>query len=92
MNYQEYIWSDVWRDKSKTFLEQREYSTGSSKCEVCEKKKPLNVHHLHYKTLGMESSRDLIAVCKKCHELIHKNKCKKKEYNFEVTKHGAEEF
>ena len=31
----------------------------------------LNVHHLHYKTLGNEDIGDLVVLCKRCHNDYH---------------------
>src|SRR5437879_3292308 len=38
------------------------------KCAVCGATRRLQVHHLHYKTLGRESVGDFRILCKKCHK------------------------
>lgn len=42
------------------------------KCEVCQSKEDLHVHHLTYENLYNEKDEDLILVCKSCHFSIHK--------------------
>src|SRR5438128_393050 len=40
------------------------------KCEGCRRYLPneLQLHHLHYRTLGNEQPEDLDLLCRKCHE------------------------
>lgn len=80
--YEDYITSWIWYDKRDLFLKLNEW-----RCGICDGK-ATQVHHLHYKTLGNEGSKDLLAVCKKCHKDIHENNCKDEEYNFNNTKEG----
>lgn len=42
-----------------------------SKCAFCGSSKSINIHHLHYKTVGNESSKDLRRLCRECHTLWH---------------------
>jgi len=48
---------------------------GRYRCQKCSwnfEKKELEVHHLHYETLGCEKPWDLAVVCKGCHEKLDK--------------------
>jgi 5-methylcytosine-specific restriction endonuclease McrA len=36
-------------------------------CERCEERLASEIHHLHYRTLGMERPEDLLALCEECH-------------------------
>jgi hypothetical protein len=66
MNYQEYIGSNAWSIKRTQRLEIDGY-----KCVVCKGDNGLQVHHLHYETLGNEDAlHDLVTVCGKCHKFF----------------------
>lgn len=63
VNYREYLRSPAWRAKKRQKLEEVNYT-----CERCGVKgRKLDIHHLHYDTLGFEKMSDLLAVCRKCH-------------------------
>ena len=40
-------------------------------CAGCLQQSRVEVHHLHYETLGAETPDDLIALCRDCHEVAH---------------------
>ena len=61
--YLQYLQSPEWSALRLTAIEQ----TGG-KCQRCGYIGGLEVHHLHYRTLGRESQRDVLVVCKPCHE------------------------
>ena len=64
MNYKAYMRSDAWKS-----LREKKLEACQHKCE-CEGgccREATQVHHLHYETLGNESSQDLQALCAKCH-------------------------
>lgn len=68
--YEAYIHSGEWASKTARMRAMRPWKD----CERCLRKPmggPLEVHHLHYRTLGNESPRDLIVVCRACHEAAH---------------------
>jgi len=79
--YCRYIASPQWK-KIRNELIERTYSTecpdqielyGNYRCQRCGwffNKKDLEVHHLHYDNLGHESLKDLIVVCRSCHEYL----------------------
>lgn len=62
----EYLASDEWRTKSRFIL------LRDKVCLICEKNTSQDVHHLTYKNLPFEDlEKDLIGVCRKCHNKIH---------------------
>lgn len=68
IDYKEYLQSDEWRLKRNKLLNHRGY-----KCENCSSKKNLQIHHLTYERLGFELDNDLVILCQKCHESVHKS-------------------
>jgi len=44
------------------------------KCLSCNSQEKVQVHHLHYSTMGKERVKDLIPLCSKCHWIITKAK------------------
>jgi hypothetical protein len=66
MNYYDYIKSDEWKNKREWALR-----LADNKCQVCNGKQKLNVHHRTYENLGYEKPGDIIVLCVKCHELFH---------------------
>lgn len=65
LNYSTYIKSKKWKRKSKKFQQQRNFQ-----CEICGKKSEVT-HHLHYKTIGKESLKDIQVLCRDCHANLH---------------------
>jgi hypothetical protein len=68
MNYTAYIKSRPWREKRVAVLRR-----AGGVCERCGKWPVVNVHHLTYVRLGGELPADLIGVCFKCHQEIHRD-------------------
>jgi 5-methylcytosine-specific restriction endonuclease McrA len=65
--YAEYLRGKWWRQKRAQKLK----SVGH-KCESCGRRGgPLEVHHLHYCSLGKERNSDLQVLCKPCHMSRH---------------------
>lgn len=64
--YETYIRSKKWFRKRKNML-----ALCGSQCENCGNTKSLQVHHLHYRTLGRESVNDLKLLCDSCHKKEH---------------------
>jgi 5-methylcytosine-specific restriction endonuclease McrA len=64
--YQDYLQSSLWIDKAIFFRELK-----GNKCERCGSTQNLNVHHLSYENVGNEHQKDLILLCKGCHEKEH---------------------
>ena len=65
---QRYLASPEWDNKRKQCLTSAHYV-----CESCNRKLPLEVHHITYKNLYNEKPRDLVALCRRCHQDIHDN-------------------
>jgi 5-methylcytosine-specific restriction endonuclease McrA len=40
-------------------------------CEGCGEPRPLELHHLHYDSIGREGPEDLAALCRDCHRGRH---------------------
>lgn len=62
-NYSAYIQSDGWKIRRAPVLDR-----ASGNCERCGRRARLDVHHLHYLSLGCERPSDLEALCPECHE------------------------
>ena len=75
--YQRYLNSSHWR---KTRLRALEHAGWRCEGEItegmrCTATEYLQVHHLHYQTLGRESLKDLECLCAACHTFEHLNSC-----------------
>ncbi len=66
MPYLEYLQTDHWKEIRKKKLGKAWY-----KCEKCQSKKDLHVHHITYARRGEERMSDLEVLCKDCHEKAH---------------------
>ena len=67
--YHEYIESAEWRRKRLAAIRK-----AKGCCATCGATEDLQVHHLHYKSLGREKLRDLQVLCVSCHSLEHEDK------------------
>jgi hypothetical protein len=65
--YKAYLETPKWREKSMLVLERENYL-----CQACRKRRATQAHHLTYEFLGHEPLFQLVAVCKPCHEHLHK--------------------
>ncbi len=74
--YENYMKSDEWKAKREERLQ-----LDDNKCVMCGRPNGLQkdgvtpilqVHHIHYKTLGAENMEDLCSLCPTCHKRIHK--------------------
>lgn len=63
--YDEYLRSPWWKSRRLRCLKQAGY-----RCKDCGGRAN-QVHHLSYAHLGAELDRDLVALCKDCHETRH---------------------
>lgn len=66
MPYSEYLRTDYWRK-----LRVRVLVRARGRCERCQKRDRLFVHHHKYRTRGTELMEDLKALCQSCHEQLH---------------------
>jgi len=64
--YLEYLQSPHWKRFRKMALADRHYA-----CERCKAQGGLEIHHKHYDHLGHESLRDVLVLCRACHEDEH---------------------
>ena len=58
ITYTDYLNSKQWRQRRLAKLEMAEF-----KCQYCDEKSYLSVHHLSYKHLGNESTKELVVLC-----------------------------
>lgn len=63
--YQAYIRSQKWRQKAERVKKRDNY-----RCQTCLSQEDLEVHHKTYEHLYEEPMKDLITLCKFCHEAI----------------------
>lgn len=67
MDYSDYLQTDHWRMVRKLKLKQAGY-----KCQKCGASNTvLHVHHRTYENRGNEDLRDLVVLCKQCHDREH---------------------
>jgi hypothetical protein len=64
--YLKYIKSPQWFGKR-----QEAFAHYGRKCKNCKSTNQLEVHHLSYRHLGYEPMKELMILCRKCHEAIH---------------------
>ena len=62
-----YLYSKHWRETRVRKLKDVGY-----KCEKCQQRGRLDVHHLTYARIGREKMSDLQVLCRPCHEKEHK--------------------
>ena len=68
-SYQEYLQSWDW-----VRLRNREFARAQYSCERCGfhgTDKEVQLHHLHYQTLGQERPGDVEVLCPRCHRAKH---------------------
>ena len=65
LEYESYLKSDEWNRKRSVIMKKYD-----SICVLCFNK-AVNVHHLTYDRIYLEDERDLIPLCKSCHEFVH---------------------
>jgi 5-methylcytosine-specific restriction endonuclease McrA len=66
MPYKEYLQTEHWINLREQALRKAKY-----KCELCNSKENLNVHHKTYDNKGNEPLSDLIVLCNNCHAKFH---------------------
>lgn len=65
-NYKLYLKSDEWKKIRGIKLGHADY-----RCQLCNKKENLQVHHRTYERIFMEDMRDLTVLCEDCHRRFH---------------------
>jgi len=63
---QQHLGSDYWHQ-----LKQKRTKIASGICERCGSAENLELHHIHYLSLGSEDIDDVRLVCRDCHQAIH---------------------
>lgn len=67
-NYVEYLSSPHWRDFRRRYYAKM----GKPPCSVCFNAfVATELHHRNYNRLGRERFRDVVALCRSCHEKTH---------------------
>ena len=73
--YEKYMRSPAWRDRRRQRLKVAdnccEWSGGIEGNGMCDETKGLEVHHVHYNTLGAERDEDLEVLCRFHHLVRH---------------------
>jgi hypothetical protein len=72
--YIAYMQSRAWLDRRAAAL--RDPKAACWCCGVMAGIRPLDLHHLTYERLGRELPRDLVLVCRPCHDTIHERRDK----------------
>lgn len=86
LTYPEYLKSDHWKNVREIAL-----VCAGHRCSYCKTSKNLDVHHLHYHTLGDERTCDVIVLCRDCHTRVHAlvKELKAKRFYKASTSEGA---
>ncbi len=67
--YHQYLESDAWKERRNACLSEHDYQ-----CQICgctSWRRPVDVHHLHYRNVGHEKPEDLAPLCSEHHKMIH---------------------
>lgn len=68
MYYDKYMASEDWKTKARTF-----YEMAGHECECCGAAHvKIGCHHMGYDALTKETFDDVLVLCDRCHERIHK--------------------
>src|SRR5687768_778426 len=65
--YKKYLASDDWKIKREAVLQR-----AGGFCEGCRSRMATQVHHLTYQHVGYEYLWELVAICRPCHDRLHK--------------------
>ena len=67
--YVDTLRSPRWRALRAHVIEQQD-----GLCEDCGEMAELELHHLHYGSLGAETQNDVVALCRDCHPIADKRR------------------
>lgn len=70
--YAEYLATAHWLDVKARWKASNMFKGWVCHSYGCDSKKGLSLHHWTYERVGREELSDLVLVCRKCHERIHK--------------------
>jgi len=80
LNYQSYLQSQHWQNFRKLFYSKTFRKRFHKSCVCCLLPDgPFDLHHRTYQRIGRELLHDVIPVCRKCHDAIHKYIWQKKQ-------------
>ncbi len=68
-DYEDYLATDQWARKRRAVLER-----DKQLCQACLSREATEVHHLTYDRIFEEPMFDLVAICRPCHEKLHRKK------------------
>lgn len=66
MPYEQYLRTVHW-----SCVRHRALKAAEWRCQECGARYGLEVHHLHYDTIGRETLDDVAVLCEECHEAKH---------------------
>jgi hypothetical protein len=75
-----YLTSKEWKNKRDRIIKRDD-----GKCRSC-KNPATEVHHIHYRNVYNEKDKQLISLCRKCHETVHFSKEKILMDGFDLKK------
>lgn len=64
--YKEYLNSPHWKE-----IRLKALARAGNRCQLCSSTDSLNVHHNTYRNRGNEDLKDLVVLCRNCHEKFH---------------------
>lgn len=62
IDYKKYLLSPQWKEKRAVAL-----NRAGNRCQLCNSKNKLEVHHRTYERIGVEIPEDLTVLCHECH-------------------------
>ncbi len=68
MPYPKYLQSEEWKEKRMVALQRAEF-----RCQICNSREELRVHHRTYERRGAERMKDLTVLCDVCHGIFHEH-------------------
>ena len=83
-NYVEYLDSPEWWSIRRAAMRRAQFRCEQEKPGDARHEGPLDVHHLHYRTLGCEQLEDVQVLCRSCHRA--------KRIPVKLQKHQLEEI
>ena len=73
--YADWLASPEWRRRRRRWAMEEQRRCGRIVCALCGDRWSQShgdLHHLSYSRMGRESHDDLMAMCRPCHELVHR--------------------
>ena len=68
LGYREYLESVEWKEKRDKAVK-----AAGGRCQVCNSRIRLDVHHRTYRRIFKEEIGDLVVLCRRCHTVFHEN-------------------